>query len=185
MDNRQKQCLLAFLGYYNGELDGIWGEKSAAGTKGFQLDYGLTDDGIFGPETERRIRGVIASGEAPDRTGGGFWENIRYWSRAEFRCPCGACGGFPAEPDQTLVELAEDVRAHFGRPGHASSGVRCAKHNADVGGVGNSRHLTGKALDFRIEGVSGEALLAHVKQDARTRYAYIISGGPYVHVDVR
>ena len=184
MDNRQKQCLLAFLGYYNGKLDGIWGEKTAAGTREFQRDYGLTIDGIFGPETERHIREVVASGE--ESSGAvGFWQNIRYWSRPEFRCPCGVCGGFPAEPDKTLVELADDVRVHFGRPGHASSGVRCAKHNADVGGVANSRHLTGKALDFRIEGVSGETLLAYVQQDGRTNYAYVISGGPYVHMDVR
>ena len=185
MNNRQKQCLLAYLGYYHGNPDGIWGELSVSATRAFQRDYGLTADGIFGTATENRIREVIASGSETVSAGGDFWARIRYWRREEFRCPCGKCGGFPVEPEQTLVELADDVRAHFGRPGHGSSGVRCPRHNAEVGGVANSRHLSGKALDFCIEGVSGEQLLAYVKQDKRTNYAYVISGGPYVHMDVR
>ena len=41
----------------------------------------------------------------------------------------------------------------------------------------------GKALDFFIEGVSGETLRAYAAADPRCTYAYVISGD-YVHVDV-
>lgn len=198
MTVKQKQCLLNYLGYDTGGIDGSFGPLSAKATAAFQSAYGLTVDGSFGPLTEARILEVIASGEAPQEvreeavgealTTGTFWDHIRYWTREEFKCRCGEhhapyCNGYPVEPDQTLVELADDVRAHFGRPGIRSSGIRCRQHNADSGGVYNSRHLSGKALDFRIEGVSGAKLLKYVQSDSRTRYAYII-GGNYVHMDV-
>ena len=51
--------------------------------------------------------------------------------------------------------------------------------------IKNSKHLYGKALDFFIEGVSGQQLLAWAQADPRTSYAYIIDNGPYVHVDVK
>ena len=43
--------------------------------------------------------------------------------------------------------------------------------------------MTGKALDFSVETLSGSQLLSLVQSDPRTRYAYIIDGG-WVHVDV-
>jgi uncharacterized protein YcbK (DUF882 family) len=55
--------------------------------------------------------------------------------------------------------------------------------NSLQGGVENSRHMTGKALDFYIEGLSGAQLLSRAQADSRTRYAYIIDG-QWVHVDV-
>ena len=102
MTAKQKQHLLGYLGYYAGEIDGAWGEMSQAATRAFQRDYGLTADGIFGVGTEARIREVVASGETPRHTqdvpetgGADWWKDIRYFKRAEFRCPCGRCGGFP------------------------------------------------------------------------------------------
>ncbi len=203
MTNKQKQCLLAYLGYYDGKIDGIWGEKSRKATEAFQKAYGLKVDGVFGNGTLNRILEVIYNQEepavptAPDipvgdkkEPTGTFWDHIRYWSRDEFACRCGQyhapyCNGFPVEPDQTLVELVDDIRHDFGRPGHPSSGIRCERHNADQpNSAKNSLHKYGKALDFFIEGVSGAQLLARAQADPRTNYAYIIEG-QYVHVDVK
>lgn len=203
MTNRQKQNLLQYLGYYEGRPDGIWGDLSRGATEAFQRDYLPPDsvDGIFGPITEARILEVIASGEhfqtqAPaddpedaDGETGTFWDHIRYFTREEFRCRCGNyhapyCNGFPVEPDETLVEMVDDIRAHFGRPAHPSSGIRCEQHNADQpNAAANSKHKRGKALDFFIEGVSGETLRAYAAADPRCTYTYVISGN-YVHVDV-
>lgn len=205
MTVKQKQNLLAYLGYYVGEIDGIWGTLSKVATTAFQKDFGgIVVDGICGTETQKAMTHAVCYGmpakDVPDSDVGDtedqdqttdtadWWDNVRYWSRNEFACRCGEyhtpyCDGFPVEPDRTLVELADDTRAHFGRPGHRSSGIRCTQHNADSGGVTNSRHLQGKALDFYVEGVSGATLLAYVQSDPRCRYAYIIEG-QYVHMDV-
>ena len=191
MTIKQKQHLLGYLGYYAGVPDGIWGRLSGEATRAFQAGYGLEQDGVFGPATEKRIREVIGSGEQPSQqaqtapeTGGGeeWWREIRYFTRAEFRCPCGRCGGFPAEPAEKLVRLADQVREHFGAPALPSSGVRCPEHNKEVGGVWNSRHLAGKALDFRVQGRSAAEVLAFVKT-LPVHYAYAIDGS-YVHMDV-
>jgi len=180
MTNRQKQNLLQYLGYYLSAPDGIWGEKSKAATRAFQQAWGLTADGVFGPETERKIRQVIADGEPPAPSD--WWQEIPHFRRAEFRCPCGTCGGFPAEPEEALVRLAEQVRASFDAPVLISSGVRCVEHNVAVGGVKNSRHLLGKAMDFRVQDVTGEKVLTLVRT-LPIRYAYRIDDR-YVHMDV-
>ena len=190
MTVKQRQHLLAYLGYYVGAIDGDWGSGSKAACTAFQRDRNIRTDGYGGPETDKALRHAVANDlmkpePVPDSDTGTFWDHIRYWNREEFRCQCGGkyCTGFPAEPDQTLVELVDDLRAKAGRPGHRSSGLRCATWNAIQKGVKNSKHMSGKALDFFIEGMSGAQLLALAQADPRTCYAYIIEG-QYVHVEV-
>lgn len=199
----QKQCLLKYLGYYGGEIDGSYGPQTRAATKKFQSDFGITIDGIAGGETEKALKHAVAYGmpeknttdapttaESPKESTGTFWDDIQYFDREEFRCKCGGkyCDGFPAEPQEKLVRLAEQVREHFGSPANLSSGLRCPTHNANVGGVYNSRHLSGKAMDFHVNGVSGGKLLAYVQTLPGVRYAYQISSNgkltDYVHMDV-
>jgi peptidoglycan hydrolase-like protein with peptidoglycan-binding domain len=193
MDNKQRQHLLAYLGYYVGAVDGIWGSGSRAAAAAFQKDRELIPDGYGGPETDKALRYAVANDlmkaepviDDVETKTDTFWDHIRYWSREEFRCRCGGkyCKGFPAEPDQTLVELVDDIRHKAGKPGIPSSGLRCKTWNSLQGGVANSRHLKGKALDFYIEGMTGNQLLQAAQADPRTRYAYIIEG-QWVHVDV-
>ena len=61
MTVKQQQCLLAYLGYYTGAVDGIWGNQTQEATRRFQQDFGLTPDGIFGVGTEERIRQAIGN----------------------------------------------------------------------------------------------------------------------------
>lgn len=192
MTVKQKQNLLAYLGYYTGKIDDLWGDLTETATREFQRASGLVCDGVFGDGTLKAAKEAVANDRfkehqnvAPETTDT-FWDHIRYWTREEFRCRCGGkyCNGFPVEPDQTLVELVDDLRHKAGRPGHRSSGIRCQIWNEKQGGVWNSRHKEGKALDFFIEGVSGAKLLSMAQADPRTRYAYIIDG-QYVHVDVK
>lgn len=177
MTAKQKQCLLCYLGCYDGAIDGIWGQKSAAATMAFQRAQGLTADGVFGQATQARILAVIAGG------GQDWWDEISFFCREEFACKCGLCGGYPAEMEKTVVQVADRVRTHFGSPAIVSSGLRCATHNANVGGVANSRHLCGKAIDFCVSGKSAGDVLAYVQQQPEIRYAYAIDG-QYVHMDV-
>lgn len=159
MTMKQKQALLAYLGYYDGPLDGLWGEKSQRAVIDFQRSYMEQEDvdGIFGAETEKRILEVIATREKPKEsvnvdTAPGWWKDIRYFTRAEFRCPCGKCGGFPVEPQEAMVRTVDEIRRRLGIPvsivDAGGSGVRCPEHNAEVGGVCNSEHLYGRAADL-------------------------------------
>jgi uncharacterized protein YcbK (DUF882 family) len=85
--------------------------------------------------------------------------------------------------NETLIRVADRVREHFGRPMQVTSGRRCANHNARVGGVSNSRHLSGKAMDFCVVGKTAAQVLDYVKSQPEIRYTYAIDG-TYVHMDV-
>lgn len=193
MTTRQAQNLLQYLGFYEGIPDGIWGPLSQQACRDFQSRFGgIAVDGFAGKETKNALKQAVSLGypdkeEAPTEPGetGTFWDHITYWTREEFRCQCYGkyCGGFPAEPDQTLVELLDDVRKHFGRPGHRSSGLRCETWNALQGGVGNSYHRIGKAMDFSIEDHSSAEVCAYIRTLPGCKYTYEIDG-TYVHVEV-
>lgn len=180
MTNKQKQHLLAYLGYYISNIDGNWGQLSKVACRSFQQDFGgIAVDGICGTETEKALQHAVAYG----MTKRDFWDTIKYFTRDEFKCKCGKCGGFPVEPKEKLVKLLDGVREHFNAPIHPSSGVRCDAHNAAVGGVSNSRHLYGKAVDFCVSGITSSTVLAYVQKLTGVRYAYAIDSN-FVHMDI-
>ena len=202
MTMAQRQCLLRYLGYYAGDIDGLWGQQSQQATIDFQRAYMAQEDvdGVFGAATEKRIREVVASGENPVvkdnlTTGSGvkvdtaqdWWQDIRYFTRAEFRCPCGKCGGFPVEPDEKMVRTVDAIRAKLGKPigivDSGGSGVRCQEHNKEVGGVATSYHLKGMAADLHCN----TATPAEMKAAAEAVMGKTGGIGLYkwgIHVDV-
>lgn len=190
MTTKQKQNLLAYLGYYAGEIDGKWGPLSKAAARAFQKDFGITADGSVGPETEKALKHAVAYGmpekePEEDTASVSWWDGIKHFTREEFKCKCGGkyCDGYPAEMQRAVVEVADRARGHFGAAGIVVSGLRCTQHNANSGGVSNSRHMTGKAIDLRITGVTADKLLAYINQQPEVRYAYAING-TNVHFDI-
>lgn len=184
MTIEQKQHLLAFLGLYAGIVDGIWGPKSQEALERFQQKYDRDGD-------DNDLLTVVYSWKPDDETGNGnneaFWDEIEFFDRSEFKCTCNGrgCNGFPAEPRERLVRNAEAARKHFGRPAIVSSGVRCQLRNSELpGSAANSLHLTGRAMDFCIFGVSAAQLLAYVKTLSEVHEAYAIDGS-YVHMGVQ
>ena len=163
MTDKQKQCLLVYLGYDTGGVDGIWGDKSWEATRAFQSDYGLTADGICGTMTQKMLIGAISGtaakveipaeaepGTVDKPKTGTFWDEIRYFTLDEFACKCGGkyCNGYPVDIDMNMVKIADEIREKIGKPITVNSGLRCKTHNANVGGVSNSQHLLGKAADL-------------------------------------
>lgn len=114
-----------------------------------------------------------------------FWDEIEYFTRNELRCKCGGkyCDGFPAEPKEMTVRLADRARKHFGRPAHNVSFLRCKTWNAKSGGVANSQHMYGEAMDIRIDGVSGDELYEFFLAQPEVRYTYKINS-TNVHFDI-
>lgn len=189
MTIKQKQCLLYFLGYYVGNIDGDWGTLSKTATKAFQKDFGLTADGVCGDATEKALKHAVAYGMPVKKTENSvnddWWGEIEYFDKSEFACKCGGkyCKGHPAEMSKKVVKVADRTRGHFGKQAIVSSGLRCSQHNANVGGVSNSRHKSGKAIDFCIVGKTSAQVLAYVQKQPEIRYAYAIDDD-FVHMDV-
>lgn len=78
----------------------------------------------------------------------------KHFSEKELSCPC--CGQNNVTPD--LLDLAEVIRRMLNEPMIVHSAYRCKKHNAEVGGQPKSKHLTGQAMDFYVNGMSPAAL---------------------------
>lgn len=192
MDTRQIQALLVYLGYDPGEVDGLPGKNTRRAVLAFQAQEGLEQDGSPGPLTQAALLEAVACGRCRQAQASGaqtvpeWWADIRYFKRTDsgIACPCGRCGGFPVEPTERLMRLADRIREAAGAPMCPSSTVRCQAHNDELSGsVPNSRHLSGKAMDFCIRGWGADRTLALVRQQPEVRYAYAIDNR-YVHMDV-
>lgn len=174
------------------KVDGLAGPKTKDATAKYQKLRGLPQTGIAdaatlaavdkdSPEPEQQKQPVVSNDKS-----GTFWDTIDYVTREELRCKCGGryCNGFPAEPQELVVILADRARKHFGRPIHITSGLRCNQHNANSGGVANSRHKFGKAIDAYIDGVTGNELYAFFKKQPEVRYTYKVNDR-VVHFDIQ
>lgn len=60
-DVQSVQSILNRAGYYNGFIDGIYGEGTRNSVIAFQRDYGLVADGIVGPNTYEALAKVEAT----------------------------------------------------------------------------------------------------------------------------
>lgn len=179
MTAKQKQCLLAFLGFYAGDIDGIWGTQSQRAAERFLRAFGPTED------PEKALKHAVCYGMLEYETKD-FWDEIEFFDREEFQCTCGGrgCNGFPTEPVERLVRNAESARVHFGAVADVSSGVRCQLRNSELpGSAANSLHMRGKAMDFRIRGVRSVDLLTYVRTLPNVDEAYAIDEA-FVHMGV-
>lgn len=188
MTDKQKQCLLAYLGYYVGNIDGKFGTLSRVATKAFQKDFGIEDDGVCGRETEKALTHAVAYGmpvKKEETKSDTFWDGVKYFKRSEFKCKCGKyCNGFPVEPDEKLVKLLDQIREHFNAPVTITSGVRCKTHNKNCGGASASQHLVGTACDIKVKGVAPKDV-ADYAETLLPKSGGIGRYSTFTHVDVR
>lgn len=104
----------------------------------------------------------------------------------EFRCRC--CGRIPPGVRGNIEALVDNVldpaRRVFGGPVSVSSGYRCPKHNAEVGGVSGSQHLKGEAADIccgdneRLAGIIEQngrydQLIRYMDGNGRVRFVHV------------
>ena len=68
------------------------------------------------------------------------------FARNEFQCSCGCSAQMV---DEMLVQKLQTIRTVYDTPLKITSGYRCVKHNAAVGGAKSSKHLYGIAADVK------------------------------------
>ena len=186
---------LNFLGYNAGVEDGVIGKNTRKAVASFQKDFGLDVDSIAGENTCNRLVRVIKEcqsilGTSQDglagyntKTAYANFDGIKYFKYKEFTCHCG-CGYNTI--DIRLVKILDDIRKHYGKAAIITSGVRCEKHNKEVGGVQGSWHTKRKAADFYINGISSSELNRYcsiLRDQGLLRYCYAIDSGA-VHIDI-
>ena len=191
MTIKQKQHLLAYLGYYVGNVDGVWGQLSETAMNAFKADFkGLDIPNMPENAPEKALKHAVAydlfKTEPVKEETGTFWDEIEHFISDEFKCKCGGkyCNGHPAEPDERMVRIVDQLRKNLGVPITIVSGLRCKTWNAIQGGVSNSQHMYGEAADIYAKGVSQSRVEAELDKIGGVRYHYAIAGSNNVHFDV-
>ena len=111
------------------------------------------------------------------------------FSLREFRCKDGT--DVPDELRENIILLCENLqilRDHIGKPIRIISGYRSPKYNRRIGGARRSQHMTAKAADLRVSGMTPHEL----KQAIETliKEGKMMKGGvglytTFTHYDVR
>jgi hypothetical protein len=186
LDVLTRQTYLQYLGFYKGNLDGIYGEKTHKAYTELQNKYFMRKedrDGIYGSNTEKLLINAYNVKK--------YCKNFKL---EEFRCKCGKhCTGYPVLLDVQFLKNLQKLRNKFGVI-TINSGVRCYRHNINVGGASGSRHKYGKAADIYCAKCATEAgrkkVMEYWMKLPNARYTYCNIGGNYpnmgfsVHVDV-
>ena len=100
---------------------------------------------------------------------------MRYFTRDEFRYADGV------EPCPMLIRMLDDARERAGIPFVINSGIRTPERNAEVGGVPDSAHVRGYAVDISAPTSRARFLITRAVLDAGFKRVGI--GRTFVHVD--
>lgn len=75
--------------------------------------------------------------------------DLQYFTKEELTCSCG-CNELIV--NHGFIKKIEDIREFLGFPFVVNSFYRCEKYNKQIGGVKNSYHLLGRAMDIKASG---------------------------------
>ncbi|MDR1975579.1 MAG: peptidase M15 [Campylobacteraceae bacterium] len=101
----------------------------------------------------------------------------KHFNASEFTCRCG-CG--LNNISLLLVEKLERARVACGCKFIITSGCRCEKHNTKVGGVENSAHLKGYAVDIALPQIDRVVIILALRKE----FNRIGIGKTFIHVDI-
>lgn len=101
------------------------------------------------------------------------------FSLREFQCPC--CHAVMLHPK--LAASLQKLREAWGKPLIVTSGYRCARRNAEVGGVARSRHMHGLAADVAVPRAEQEEFHA-LAREAGFYKILLYPARNFVHLEI-
>ena len=103
------------------------------------------------------------------------------FSKSEFKCPC--CGKNLIKKE--IIDALQALRDLLGYPIIVTSGYRCIKHNARVGGVPNSEHTKGIAADIVVKELTPKEVATAAEMIPAFKNGGIGVYKTWVHLDIR
>ena len=101
------------------------------------------------------------------------------FSMSEFWCPC--CKSINMSP--IFMKNLQELRDIYAQPMVINSGYRCKSHNSKVGGVENSKHLSGIAADIAVHDAHSRYRLVQIA--LRLGFKGIGIYKSFIHLDTR
>jgi len=109
--------------------------------------------------------------------------NLPYFAAHEFKCKCGRCDKGVNEMQESTLQKLVKAREIANVPFVITSAVRCPEHNRNVGGVDNSAHTKGHAVDIAAPNSARAFLILDaLLKVGFTRIGYS-TRGKFFHVD--
>jgi uncharacterized protein YcbK (DUF882 family) len=109
------------------------------------------------------------------------WSTIKRFRSQEFDDP--TMSGSGQHMEYSIVKLLDSLREAVGTPIHIASGYRTPEHNASVGGVEHSAHMTGHAADISTTSLQQAITLAAFACMLGARRVGVDLKGHFVHID--
>ena len=141
---KERQKELKYLGYYEGNIDGIERPKLKKAYLNLQKDYFFRKsdiDGLYGTNTDKLLQSVY---------------NVKKYTKNfdikndKLYCHCRGkyCTGYPAIINKNMLINLQKERDYSGATSIISM-LRCNTWNTKSKGVRGSKHTKGKAVDFQ------------------------------------
>lgn len=84
-----------------------------------------------------------------------------------------------------VVDVLNDIQRKFDKPVVVTSGYRCEALNKAVGGVPNSQHMLGEAVDFYVPTVPLSEVFSYVLDNVGFDQAIMYRHKHIIHLSVR
>jgi len=104
-------------------------------------------------------------------------KKIKYFKAEEFRCK--HCGKILIH--NSLIDILEELRENLKKPVIITSAYRCPVHNRRIGGVNNSAHVKGYAVDVKANSKTRYEILRFLFAKGITRIGIASN---FIHFDV-
>lgn len=184
--NRQKYYKK--LGLYNGKIDGKEGSDTKAANKFFNIIFLNKSSDKYTEATDTKLREVYKSFCKSKYMVTDDWKLFKNFKLSDFKCTCNGkyCDGYNGRKNKCpmkLIMVAQYVRNYYDKPLIISSGVRCKKRNAQVGGVKKSKHLVFFAFDGSVLNVEAIKVVKLLKKMPLVKYTYDINK-KYFHANI-
>jgi hypothetical protein len=170
---------------------GYAGPKTFANAICFKKHVGMMSNAQVGSKTYAKLTKLSAQGlhsghGSTSSAKGIYTDNFK---KEEFECGCGGewCNGYNGvEMDRRIILVLEDIRAHYGKAVHITSGIRCQRYNDSLSNsIKTSEHRLGRAVDIYISGISAASIIVYlksIKAKYGLSYFYAITSSA-VHLD--
>lgn len=188
MKIKDRQKYLKKIGLYTSKIDGVEGAGTKRAYKFFNIIFLNASTDKYTSLTDAKLKEVYKSFNKSKYMTSDDWKYFKNFKLNDFKCTCNGkyCNGYNGRQKKCYMQLimvAQYIRNYYDKPLYISSGVRCKKRNAQVGGVKSSKHIVFKAFDGKVKDKTALEVIKLIKKMPLVSYTYDINKS-YFHINI-